>query len=40
MQFLLAATDPMDEVLRHTLFRLGPMDVTNQMMMAVVVAVS
>src|SRR5438093_11067565 len=39
MQFLLAAADPMDEVLRHTLFRIGPMDVTNQMMMAVVAAV-
>jgi F0F1-type ATP synthase membrane subunit a len=35
MQFLLAAADPMDEVLRHTLFHIGPMDVTNQMMMAV-----
>src|SRR5438093_2048885 len=39
MQFLLAAADPMDEVLRHTLFKIGPVDVTNQMMMAVVAAV-
>src|SRR5438105_3067333 len=39
MQLLLAAIDPMDEVLRHTLFKIGPIDVTNQMFMAVVAAV-
>src|SRR5256885_14857087 len=39
MQLLLAAIDPMDEVLRHTLFKIGPLGVTNQMFMAVVAAV-
>src|SRR4029077_14100263 len=36
---LLASADPIDHVLPHTLFHLGPLPVTNQMMMAVVAAV-
>jgi F0F1-type ATP synthase membrane subunit a len=35
---LLAAGDPMDHVLRHDLFHLGPILVSNQMVMAVVAA--
>src|SRR5215213_7589311 len=36
---LLAATDPLDHVLRHDLFHIGPVAVSNQMVMAVVAAV-
>ena len=36
---ILAAADPLDHVLPHTLFHLGPIPVTNQMLMAVVAAV-
>lgn len=36
---LLAAGDPMDHVLPHHLFHLGPFHVTNQMVMAVIAAV-
>src|SRR5205809_887272 len=35
---LLAASDPLDHVLRHDLFHLGPIAVSNQMVMAVVAA--
>src|SRR4051812_27091055 len=35
----LAATDPLDHVLRHDLFHVGPVAVSNQMVMAVVAAV-
>src|SRR5436853_7915347 len=35
---LLAASDPLDHVLRHDLFHLGPIIVSNQMVMAVVAA--
>src|SRR2546421_12468509 len=35
---LLAAADPLDHVLRHDLFHLGPIIVSNQMVMAVVAA--
>src|SRR5437868_5301088 len=35
----LASADPLDHVLPHHLFYLGPFDVTNQMFMAVVAAV-
>jgi F-type H+-transporting ATPase subunit a len=35
----IAAADPLDHVLPHHLFNLGPFNVTNQMMMAVVAAV-
>jgi F0F1-type ATP synthase membrane subunit a len=38
MNFVLAAADPMDEVLPHTLFHLGPYVFTNQMLMTVVAA--
>src|SRR5437588_1343686 len=34
----LAATDPLDHVLRHDLFHIGPVAVSNQMVMAVVAA--
>jgi F0F1-type ATP synthase membrane subunit a len=37
--FLLAAADPMSEVLPHTLFHVGPFVVTNQMLMAVISAI-
>ena len=36
---LLAASDPLDHVLRHDLFHIGPIAVSNQMVMAVVAAV-
>src|SRR5690349_20493427 len=36
---LAAGTDPIEHVLPHHLFWLGPFNVTNQMMMAVVAAV-
>ena len=39
MLTLLAAADPLDHVLPHRLFDLGPIHVTNQMFMAVVAAV-
>src|SRR5215471_5502799 len=39
MQLFLAAADPMDEVLPHAMFHLGGLEVTNQMIMAVVAAV-
>lgn len=41
MHLLLAAADPMDEVLPHTMFHLGPLPfvVTNQMIMVVVSAI-
>jgi F0F1-type ATP synthase membrane subunit a len=35
---LLSASDPLDHVLRHDLFHLGPVIVSNQMVMAVVAA--
>ena len=35
---LLAASDPLDHVLRHDLFHVGPIAVSNQMVMAVVAA--
>src|SRR2546421_10240287 len=35
---LLAAADPLDHVLRHDLFHIGPILVSNQMVMAVVAA--
>src|SRR5687767_3741309 len=35
----LASADPIDHVRRHYLFHLGPFDVTNQMVMAVVAAI-
>jgi F0F1-type ATP synthase membrane subunit a len=35
----LAANDPLDHVLRHDLFHIGPVAVSNQMVMAVVAAV-
>jgi len=35
---LLAATDPLDHVLRHDLFQVGPISISNQMVMAVVAA--
>src|SRR3989442_389764 len=37
--FLLASHDPIDHVRRHHVFTLGPFDVTNQMVMAVVAGV-
>jgi F0F1-type ATP synthase membrane subunit a len=36
--FLLAAADPMDEVLPHTLFPLGPFGFTNQVLMCIISA--
>src|SRR5690349_16389229 len=36
---LIAAADPLDHVLPHRLFDLGPVHVTNQMMMATVAGV-
>ncbi len=39
MNMILASADPIDHVLPHHLFWLGPFNVTNQMMMAVVAAV-
>ena len=36
---VLAAADPLDHVLPHRLFDLGPIHVTNQMFMAFVAAV-
>jgi F0F1-type ATP synthase membrane subunit a len=39
MQWILASADPLDHVLPHPLFDLGPVTVTNQMFMAVVAAV-
>lgn len=39
MQFLLAAADPMEEVLPQHLFQLGPFEFTNQMLMVLVAAV-
>lgn len=36
---VLAAADPIDHVIPHFLFRVGPINVTNQMFMAVVAAV-
>ncbi len=39
MLYLLASADPLDHVLPHKLFDLGPIVVTNQMFMAVVAAV-
>ena len=35
---LLAAADPLDHVLRHDLFQVGPISISNQMVMAVVAA--
>ena len=39
MNFLLAANDPMEEVLPHILLHLGPFVFTNQMLMTVIAAV-
>ncbi len=39
MNLLLAVTDPMEEVLPHVLFPLGPLVFTNQMLMTVLAAV-
>ena len=36
---MLASADPIEHVLRHFVVQLGPFDVTNQMVMAVVAAV-
>jgi len=38
MHMLLAASDPLDEVLPHTLFSIGPLHVNNPMVMALVAA--
>ena len=38
LTILLASSDPIDHVLPHEIFRLGPLPVTNQMIMAVVAA--
>jgi F0F1-type ATP synthase membrane subunit a len=38
MQLFLAAEDPLDEVLPHTYFHLGPVGITNHMIMALVAA--
>jgi F0F1-type ATP synthase membrane subunit a len=38
MNFLLAATDPMEDVLPHILFHAGPFAFTNQMLMTVIAA--
>src|SRR5882724_4683165 len=38
MQMLLAMADPLEEVLPHTFFRLGPLSVTNHMVMALIAA--
>src|SRR4051812_36945709 len=39
LQLLLASSDPIDHVLPHPAFHLGPITVTNQMFMATVAAV-
>lgn len=39
MQLILAAADPMEEVLPHDLFRIGGLHVTNQMIMVVIAAI-
>src|SRR5690348_10547804 len=39
MQLILAAADPMEEVLPHDLFHIAGLHVTNQMMMAVVAGI-
>jgi F0F1-type ATP synthase membrane subunit a len=38
MNFLLAATDPMEDVLPHILFHMGPFSFTNQMLMTIIAA--
>src|ERR1700723_1859732 len=38
MLMLLAMADPLEEVLPHVYFRLGPFALTNQMVMALIVA--
>ena len=38
MQLILAIGDPLEEVLPHTFFRIGPLHVTNQMVMALIAA--
>jgi F0F1-type ATP synthase membrane subunit a len=40
MQMLLAMADPLEEVLPHTYFKLGPLALTNQMLMALFVALA
>ena len=38
MQLFLAMADPLEEVLPHTLIRLGPLHITNHMLMALIAA--